>query len=165
MEFAAIGSFSKTHGIKGHLVLFEEEDFEVEGLQAFFCDSATGKVPYFIEELRDTAQGLLVKLEEVNTVEVAKTLVKKTVYVEKRFFIATETTGDFIGYELHDENLGLLGKVTASSNNGVQDLVSLEHNGREVILPLVDEFVVEINEADKKIHYRAPEGLIDIYLE
>ena len=39
MEFSSIGFFTKTHGVKGHLILREEADFEVEGLTAFFIEA------------------------------------------------------------------------------------------------------------------------------
>ena len=47
----------------------------------------------------------------------------------------------------------------------MQDLVSLQYNGKEVILPIVPEFIEKIDEAAKLIYYKAPEGLIEIYLE
>lgn len=164
MEFSAIGYFTKTHGVKGHLILRDESDFETEGLSAFFMDSATGKAPYFIEELNEAGQGLIVKLEEINAVEQAKKLVGKPVYVESNFIIETEEGPDYLGYKLIDAGHGEIGIVSGISDNGQQDLVSIRYKGREVILPLVDEFVDHIDDDKKEIHYAAPEGLIDLYL-
>ena len=77
MEVKAIGSFVRTHGVKGQVILMEQNDFEVQGLQAFFIDTSTGKEPYFIEEMRDAEQGLIVKLEGIDSVEAAKKILKK----------------------------------------------------------------------------------------
>ena len=165
MEFKTIGSFIRTHGVKGQLILMEQNEFEVEGLQAFFLDAASGKEPYFITELRDAEQGLIVKLEGVDSVEVAKKLLKKPVYIDARFFIEEEEQLTYVGFELQDKRLGVLGKVTAGSNNGAQDLVSVLYKEKEIILPLVEEFIEKIDESKKIIFYDAPEGLIDIYLE
>lgn len=165
MEVKAIGSFVRTHGVKGQVILMEQNDFEVQGLQAFFIDTSTGKEPYFIEEMRDAEQGLIVKLEGIDSVEAAKKILKKTVYVDAKFYIEEEEQLTYVGYTLHDAALGALGVITAGSNNGVQDLVSLQYNGKEVILPIVPEFIEKIDEAAKLIYYKAPEGLIEIYLE
>jgi 16S rRNA processing protein RimM len=165
MEFSSIGYFTKTHGVKGQLILRDEEDFETQGLTAFFLDADGGKAPYFIEELTDAAQGLIVKLEEVDSIEQAKTFIKKTVYIESRFILEKEEEDSYIGFEVIDEQLGSLGLVTGTSDNGQQDLLSLSYKGKEVILPLAEELVLRIDEAAKIIWYRAPEGLIAIYLE
>lgn len=165
MEFSSIGFFTKTHGVKGHLILREEADFEVEGLTAFFIEADGSKAPYFIEEMNDAAQGLIVKLEEVDTVEAARAFLKKTVYVDSRFIIETEEEGSYLDYEVIDERLGSLGKVSGTSDNGQQDLLSLTYQNHEIILPLADELILRIDDAAKIIWYKAPEGLIEIYLE
>ena len=43
--------------------------------------------------------------------------------------------------------------------------MSIPFRGKEVILPLVEDFVQRIDEKEKKLYYNAPEGLIDLYLE
>ncbi len=164
MHVSAIGYFSKTHGVKGHLVLRAEADFETEGLTAVFCETATGKAPYFISEFRETNQGIIVKLEEINAVEQAKTLIGKQVYIDSKLLIAEEGDGDLIGFELIDENFGSLGKVSDVTNNGFQDLLTVNYKGKEVILPLVEEFIKSIDEDKKVISFLAPEGLIELYL-
>jgi 16S rRNA processing protein RimM len=165
MQLSGIGYFSKTHGIKGHLILREDQTLFTEGLKTFFIETSTGKAPYFVTELRDTIQGLMVKLEEVDSVETAKKLVGKPVFVETKFVDVKEESDDWKGFELIDKEHGSLGIVTGSSTNGSQDLLSFEYRGREVILPLAEEFIEKIDEATKKIWFNAPDGLIDIYLE
>lgn len=165
MEFSSIGYFTKTHGVKGQLILRDEEDFETEGLNAFFLDANGGKAPYFIEELTEASQGLIIKLEEVDTIEKARALIKKTVYVETRFLLQKEEEATYIDFEVIDDKLGSLGKVTGTSDNGQQDLLSLNYKGKEIILPLVEELILKIDESAKIIWYSTPEGLIDIYLE
>ena len=164
MNLALIGYFVRTHGVKGHLVLKDEAAFSTEGLTAIFLDSATGKAPYFITEIRDTNNGLILKLEEVDVVEKARALIGKAVYADVRFVEEEQETADWIGFEIIDKNHGSLGIITGTSHNGSQDLVSLQYNGREVILPLVEEFVEQIDEGAKKIWYEAPAGLVELYL-
>ena len=163
MDLSFIGRFSKTHGLKGHLILTEEAGFDPQELKVLFVDSATGKAPFFISEIRESGQGLLVKLEDIDSVERAKTLVNRQVYTDSKL-VEEEQEEELIGYELIDYQHGSLGKILAVSHNGSQDLVSLNYKGKEVILPLVDEFIEQINEDKQTIIYNAPEGLIDLYL-
>lgn len=164
MDLSPIGYFSKTHGVKGHLILKEEASFITEGLKALFMESATGKAPYFISEMRETNTGTIVKLEDVDAVEKAKTLLGKPVFIDSKFVEEEEEGSDWVGFELIDNKLGVLGPIKAVSTNGSQELVSVEYKGREVILPLVEEFIEKIDEELKKIWVTAPDGLIDLYL-
>ncbi|MBL7933280.1 MAG: hypothetical protein JNL60_15345 [Bacteroidia bacterium] len=97
--------------------------------------------------------------------EKAKTLIGKSVFIEAKYVEEEEADFDWIGYEVIDEKHGLLGKVNGMSDNGQQVLLSLEYKGNEVILPLVEDFIKSLDEKAKRLHYQAPEGLIDIYLE
>jgi 16S rRNA processing protein RimM len=36
---------------------------------------------------------------------------------------------------------------------------------KEIILPLVEDFIEKIDENEKKLFFNAPEGLIDVYLD
>ncbi|MDI1355093.1 MAG: hypothetical protein PSX36_09250 [bacterium] len=164
MDLLPIGYFSKTHGVKGHLILKDEASFSTEGLNALFIESATGKAPYFISEMRDTNTGLIVKLEDVDVVEKAKTLLGKKVFIDSNFVEEEEESSDWLGFELIDSKLGSLGAIKAVSSNGSQDLISVDYKGKEVILPLVDEFIIKMDEDTKKIWLRVPDGLIDLYL-
>lgn len=165
MDLKQVGYFSKTHGVKGHLILKSDLYFDLD-LKALFLETqGGGKAPYFISEIKETSQGLIVLLEEITSVEKAKTLIGKSVFIESKYVEEEEADFDWIGYEVIDEKHGLLGKVNGMSDNGQQVLLSLEYKGNEVILPLVEDFIKSLDEKAKRLHYRAPEGLIDIYLE
>src|SRR5690606_25914038 len=97
--------------------------------------------------------------------EKAKTLIRKSVFIEAKYVEEEETDFDWIGYEVIEEKHGPLGKVNGMSDNGQQVLLSIDYKGNEVILPLVEDFIKSLDEKNKKLHYEAPEGLIDIYLE
>lgn len=43
--------------------------------------------------------------------------------------------------------------------------MQIDFNGKEILIPAVDEFFKEIDRQNKTIYIEAPEGLIDIYLE
>jgi 16S rRNA processing protein RimM len=164
MELGEIGYFSKTHGIKGQLILKCDRDFYFEEAKALFIERSGSKAPYFVSEIKETNDSLIVLLEEVNSVEQAKLLVGKKVFADASLFDEEDKQDNWIGYELVDEERGSLGKIIEVSDNGAQLLVSVLYKEKEVILPLTDDFIESIDDSAKIIKFKAPVGLIDIYL-
>jgi 16S rRNA processing protein RimM len=165
VDLTQIGYFSKTHGVKGHLILRIEKEFFVDELKAVFIDSPTGKAPYFISEKKESNVGLILAFEEITAVEKAKTFIGKPVFIDSSLIDEQEQEFDWIGYTLIDKNFGLVGTVTSISDNGQQLLLSIDYQGKEVLLPLVDDFIEDINEQERKLLFNAPEGLIELYLQ
>jgi 16S rRNA processing protein RimM len=165
MELASIGYFSKTHGVKGHLILRLEKDLDLDALKALFLESATGKAPHFISDLKESNNGLIVLLEDVTSVETARTLLGKKVFADEELLLEEEEDMNWIGFELIDKTYGSLGNIVGVSDNGQQLLLSLEFRGKEIILPMVDEFIGKVAVDEKKLYYNAPEGLIEVYLD
>jgi 16S rRNA processing protein RimM len=165
VELAELGYFSKTHGIRGQLLLKVYRDFDPELLKAVFIDVKGSKAPYFISAANPTAHGVLLSLEEIDTIEKAKPLLNKQVFADVSSLIEEEEEESLAGYTLTDKKLGLLGEITEITENGAQELMHVMYREREVILPLVDDFIVEIDDKKRTILYDAPEGLIDVYFE
>lgn len=165
MELLPIGYFSKTHGVKGQLILKAEKGFLVEDVKAVFIEMAGAKAPYFITEIKESNNGIIVGLEELTAVEKARTLIGRQVFIDAALVEEEEDEENWVGFELIDKHFGLLGKIKEVTDNGVQTLVSLIYKEKEIILPMVEEFIEKIDEEGKQILYNAPEGLINVYLD
>lgn len=164
MELETVGYFSKTHGLKGHLVLRADRDFYIDETKVVFTDSQTGKAPHFITEIKEANSGLIVLMEDIDVVEKARAFIGKRVYIDKQLIAETEDEFEWAGFELIDKQHGSLGKIEGMSDNGEQVLLNLKYKGKELILPLVEEFIEKIDQPNKKLFYTAPEGLIELYL-
>ena len=165
MDLSDIGYFSKTHGVKGQLILKADKDFSIDEVKAIFIETSTGKAPYFVKELSQTNNGFIVALEEIESIEKAKLLIGKHVFISSDLIEEDEETFDWIGFEIIDKIYGSIGIIFNVSDNGHQTLVTVLYKEKEVILPLVDDFIENIDEKTKKIFFNAPEGLIDVYLD
>ena len=55
-----------------------------------------------------------------------------------------------------------LGIVVSTINKTGQTIVEVKMSKKTVLIPFVDEFIVEINYEEKKIQMILPEGLLDI---
>ena len=71
---------------------------------------------------------------------------------------------EIIGFIVQDENLGEIGPVLTIYDAGPQDLLAIEHKGREILLPINDETVKKVDRNKKQIFVNIPDGLLDIYL-
>ena len=72
---------------------------------------------------------------------------------------------EIIGFRVLDEKLGHIGKVIQTNHQTSQPILILNNNGREIMVPLVDEFLIELKRKEKIITFNLPDGLIDLYLE
>ena len=70
-----------------------------------------------------------------------------------------------MGFELIDSSFGSLGNILEVNDSGPQVLVNILYKEKEVILPLIDEFIESVDHEQKKIRFKAPEGLINLYLD
>lgn len=164
MELASIGYFIKTHGVKGQIILKIEHQFKEKDVKVLFIETATGKAPFFVNGFKNNNHGLIFSLEEIISVEQAKKLIGKVVFIAKNILIEKEEEFDWLDYILIDKSLGEIGKIESVSNNGQQLLLKLNYKNKEILLPLVDSFIEKIDHDHKKLFFNAPDGLINLYL-
>ena len=67
----------------------------------------------------------------------------------------------FIDYLIYNNN-SIIGKIIDVVENKNQDLFEVVFNEKRILIPLVDEFVVNIDNENKKIIMNLPEGLTDL---
>jgi 16S rRNA processing protein RimM len=164
MDHREIGYFSKTKGIRGELILRTDLSIIPEELKVVFLEISGSKAPFFIEKIGGTEDAFTVKLEGIERVEDALKLKGKKVFADALCVAEEEVERDLKGYELIDGKHGSLGKIIGMDTSGPQVLITVVYKEKEVILPLVNEFVTKVEHRSKKLYYEAPEGLLEIYL-
>jgi 16S rRNA processing protein RimM len=163
MNFTEIGYFSKTHGLKGELQLNITRDFDIENCGALIVKLASGESPQFIAEFRENKNGFIILLEDIDSVEKAKIFVGKKVLVKDEL-VLEEEKNPLIGYTLIDHKFGEVGTIVDIDEDSVNPVFNIDHKGKQVILPYNEDFVTDIDDAKKSVRYKAPDGLIDMYL-
>lgn len=125
-------------------------------------------VPFFIEEYRFKGEiTALFKLEDVNSEDDAKTFTNLDVYFPKSYLQTDEedfsAPGDFfIGYTVVDVHHGVLGKIIQVDDSTINILFVVKRDTDELLIPANGDFVVSIDEKNRKIEMNIPEGLIDL---
>ena len=163
-----IGYISKTHGLKGHVILRLNDLVRIdeEAIKSIFLELNGSQVPYFIEELRPSNKGYLLKVENIDTIDTSKKLIGKKAFALPDFILEEEESlNEFIGYAIIDAHLGNIGNIADVDEKTDNVIIKVIHSsGKEIILPFNDDFIIEIDDDLKTIEFKAPEGLIEMYL-
>lgn len=166
-----VGKIVATHGLQGAVIIkhiVENTDWLNEG-DAIFVEMTKGSnIPYFVEHAnKHAAVELLVKLEDVSDAEAAKRLVGKQVFADVDILekAKADTPLMYIGFELIDQQKGSLGVITDIFQAGAQWIAQIMVEGKEVLIPLADNLILDLNKKNKFIRMDLPNGLIEVYLD
>ncbi len=168
-----LGSITKTNGYKGGVNIYLDVDnpFEYESLDALFVDYRGTLVPYFIKEMiiHTSKKTALVYFEDIDHIDEAQRLVKSDLYLPLSSLPPKEGNHfyfhEILGFSLIDEKTGQLGSIENVLDYPQQALFQVFHKGKEVLVPVQDEIILEVRRPEKEILVRLPEGLLDVYLE
>jgi len=164
-----LGYVTKTHGLKGEIQILLDVDIpeQYKNLESMFVLRNNTLVPFFLEHIHIQANKALVKIDEVDTIEEAKSFVSSEVYLPLSFLPALDDDQfyfhEIIGYELFDDEK-LIGKIKNIYNLSPQDLIEVDYNGVEVLVPLNDHIIIKVDKKQSKVYAELPAGLLDIYL-
>ncbi|PRY85880.1 ribosome maturation factor RimM [Mongoliibacter ruber] len=167
-----LGYVAKVHGLHGEVNVVLDVDYpeDYEDIKHVFVEQKSRLIPLFIEHfVLQHANKVLAKFEDYDTVEKVSELVGSALYLP---LSELETLGDdqyyyheLIGFEVLDQNQEQIGEIKVIYDLETQDLLGVEHKGKEVLIPIQDGIVQKVDKAAKKVYCHLPEGLLDIYLE
>jgi 16S rRNA processing protein RimM len=167
-----LGHIVKTHGTKGQVVAFFDVDYpeDYEDLESVFLEQQGRLIPFFISSMEPHKKDrFIIQFEDVKTMEQAEKLRNAPLYLpldelpeleDDQFYFH-----EVIGYAVEDENLGALGTVKEFYDLPQQQLMAMEYQGQEMLIPVMDEIVLRADHDAKVLHVHLPEGLLDIYTQ
>jgi 16S rRNA processing protein RimM len=166
-----IGKIVATHGLQGAVILSHivgNSDW-IQKEAVLFVELRKGSfIPYFVSTAKaSNDEEYIVNVEDVVEVEQAKKLVGKHVYVNEDILTghAEDSPLLWIGFNLVDKTKGSLGPIEDVMQTGSQWLGKVTINEKEVLIPLVDDLILDVNMKNKFVRVNLPEGLIEVYLE
>lgn len=166
-----LGKIVSKFSFKGEVLIKLDTD-EPEAytkMESVFVDYNDNLVPFFIERSSLHKSDLLrAKFEDVDTEEDADDLMRCDIYLPLDQL--PELEGDkfyfheIIGFSAEDVNFGKIGTITGVNDGSYQALFEINHNGKEVLIPVNDDFIKKVDKKNKTILLDTPPGLIEIYL-
>lgn len=166
-----LGYIEKGHGLEGAVLITLDVDdpSEYKDLESVFVDINNKLIPFFVEEFFfQNKNKAVIYFEDLTDRDSADKLKGHKLYLPLEALPKLE--GDkfyfheIIGYQIYDVNIGLLGNIEMVYEAGHQNLIAVIYEDVEILIPIADEILTEIDKKNKKITVKVPEGLIDVYL-
>lgn len=159
-QFFQIGQVLKSNGTDGQLVisLREIDASDISEKEPVFIFFDELPVPYFISDIqRRGSNKILAHLTDTSTLEDAEELVGRGIYLKDEDGQA-EGEMDFTGWTL-------IADGRQYSVTGVEDIpgnpcIIVESDDGEVLVPLHEDLIVEIDPERQQLEMSLPEGLL-----
>ena len=165
MEKILIGKIVNVVGLRGDVKVYNYSDsiqIYEETPEIFVGDKLTK-----IEKARLQKNMVVLKLEGINDRDAAERLRGTELYIteadlpelpEGQFYVS-----DLIVMTVKEENGNVLGAVTDVIQNTAQDIFEVEmENTKRIMIPKVDQFVLDINGDSREITVRLIDGMLDL---
>lgn len=167
-NYLRVGVISSTHGIGGEVKVFPttDDNQRFKQLKQVFLDAGKDCITLEIERVRFFKNMVIVKFkgfDHINDIEKYKgkdLLIDREQAVplaENEYFIY-----DIIDAVVETEDGKLLGTLTEVLTTGANDVyVVKSQDGRELLLPVIDDCVKEIDTEGKKVVVHLMPGLLE----
>lgn len=166
-----LGKIAKKFSFKGEVLIYldTDEPEQYEELESVFVEFNKNLVPFFIENSSiHKGDFLRVKFEDIDSEQDADELIGSHIYLPLSMLPKLEGNKfyfhEVIGFDVVDKRLGNIGKIVSINDSTSQPLFEILFNEKEILIPMIDHFIIEVNRKEKKIILNTPEGLVDLYL-
>ena len=166
-----LGKIAKKFSFKGEVLIYLDTDEPemYEDLESVFVEFNKNLVPFFIENAQLHKNDFLkVRFEDIDNEDKADELIGREVYLPLSMLPKLEGNKfyyhEVIGFDVVDNRLGNIGKIVAINDSAAQPLFEIDKDGIEILVPMIDDFIVEVSRDKKTIFLNTPEGLVDLYL-
>ncbi|MEM7185763.1 MAG: ribosome maturation factor RimM [Bacteroidota bacterium] len=166
-----VGKIVKKYSFRGELLVKLDTDDPEQFLEmeSVFVEVRKSLIPFFIESISLHKSSLLrIKFDEIHTENDAESLLGSELYLP--LDLLPKLSGnqfyyhEIIGFEAQDVNFGVLGTITGVNDATAQHLFEIDHQGKEVLIPVNDDIIRKVDRDARTILLEAPEGLIELYL-
>lgn len=165
-DYFRVGVIANTHGIKGEVKVFPttEDPSRFQGMKRIVLDTGDEKLIWEVASVRYFKNMVILKfrgIDNINDVEKYKgmdLLVPREDAIpleEGEYYIA-----DIIGARVETEDGTFFGELRDVLQTGANDVYVVDHEGREVLLPVISECVLDRDLEKKVVTVHIMEGLL-----
>ncbi|MEC3877934.1 ribosome maturation factor RimM [Chryseobacterium salviniae] len=165
-----LGKITRRHGLAGNVILKLDTDQPelYNKLESIFVEINGLLVPFFIEKSSWSKLDALNIAFKNSTEALVDQSLGKNVYLPlstlpklsgKQFYYH-----EIIGYNIVDENDNDCGVIRSVNDQTAQTYFITNLDGKEVVIPIIKDWILEVNRQERIIKMQLPEGLIDVFL-
>ena len=162
-------TISRKFSFKGEIVLQVNPELNTfpKQIKSVFVEFQQKRIPFFIASTKPHKKNSIrIKFEDVSTEQEAEQLVKHDVYILTSEIDLDEefSLKDLVNFTAYDENHEPIGEIVNLNTSTPQAFFEIESKRKQILIPANEDWIVEINEDQKKIFFELPEGLLDLFI-
>ncbi|MDT8415426.1 MAG: ribosome maturation factor RimM [Flavobacteriaceae bacterium] len=166
-----LGKVVSKYSFKGEvLVKLDTDEPELyQNLESVFVDYRNKLIPFFITQSSLHKSDLLrLAFEDIQDEAEADKLIGSELYLPLAFLPKLSGNKfyyhEIIGFHVVDKVHGDVGIVQSVNDQSPQALLEVMKGEKEILIPITDTFIREVDRAAKTLHVTTPDGLIALYL-
>lgn len=163
-----IGKIINTHGLNGEVKVQQVTDFtELFNVgQLIYIDINGSETEFIIEQQRTHKHHHLIRFKGVESIEDAERLKGFNIKVKEEQLPNLEENQfhyhEIIGCHMYTMSGELVGEIVNILSPGANDVwVVKSDDGKEYLIPYIDDVVKNVNVSDKKVMIEPMEGLLE----
>lgn len=166
-DFFRVGVIANTHGIRGEVKIFPTTDDvkRFDYLKEAYIDAGKEKIKVEVSSVRYFKNLVIVKFKGIDNINDIERYKGKDLLVTRENALPLEEgeyyLADIIGANVYTEDGNLFGSLEDVIETGANLVYSVQHEGKEVLLPVIDDCVKEVNVEEKKVIVHIMKGLLD----
>ncbi len=164
-----LGKITRKHGLAGNVVLKLDTDQPefYNKLEGIFLEINGLLVPFFIEKQQWSKDDTKI----ITFKNATEALVEQS--IGKNVFLPLSTlpplTGksfyyhEVVGFQLLDENDTSFGEIETVNDQTAQHYFICKLEGKEIVVPVIKDWILEVNRDSKILKMQLPEGLLEVF--
>ena len=169
MGLISFGKITKVHGLRGEVKLLPHSRtlHSFKELSRIYIENKSSDTPqeFNISSFKFHKNTAILKLEGIDTVDDAEQLRGQEVYVDDSELGELEEDEyyffDLIGLEVYTDEGTYLGNVEEIMERAIQNILVIKNEGKEVLIPLAEPILKEINLEEGRILITPVKGMLD----
>lgn len=167
-DMLRVGVISNSHGIHGEVKVFPTTDDvnRFKKLKNIILDTGKENLTLEIESVKFFKQMVILKFKEFNNINEIEKYKGKDLLVTRDNAVKLEKDEyfiyDIIGANVVTEEEQLIGELKEVLQTGANDVyVVLTTEGKELLIPVIRDCVLDVDTTNKKVIVRLIPGLLD----
>lgn len=168
-EKLAVARVIKSHGLRGEVILapYRGLDESFQNISTLWLKVADIERCMEISSMRPHKGRYIVKFRDIDRVEDTETLIGSEMFADAAILDKKALEGLFLdrpeGVKVFDTDDRFIGMLQGLLETGAHPVLVIKNeDGKELLIPAVEEFIVNIDIPNKRVVLSPPEGIFEI---
>lgn len=167
IEYLRVGIIVNSHGLKGEVKVMPTTDdiSRFDYLEKAFIQKNSERTEIQVTNVKYLNKFVILKFEGYDDIDDILKFKNCDIMINREDAIKLNDNenfvGDIIGCLVYDDNVEY-GYVKDVIFTGANDVYVVDHNGKNLLIPVIDECVLEVDVVNQRIKVNMLEGLLDL---